>query len=55
MDNYHAQEAEITQASGRYLVFNLGVLGRVGGSAVKQLSSSQCRVRQYPNTKTTQY
>ena len=34
MDNDHSKEAEQSKASGGYLVFNLGVLGRGWDSVV---------------------
>ena len=53
MDNHHDQEADGSNVSGGYLLFNLGVLDRAGDSVVVQCSPSQSWVWQHPNTKTT--
>ena len=53
MDNHHAQVVEQPSSPGGYLLFNLGVLIRVGDSVVEQCSPSQCRVWQQPYAKTT--
>ena len=41
MDNYHAQVVEQSISPGGYLLFNLGVVVRVGDSGVDQYSPSQ--------------
>ena len=51
MDNKHAQVVEQPGSPGGYLLFNLGVLVRVGDSGVDQCSPSQCRVWQQPYAK----
>ena len=53
MDNLHAQVVEQPISPGGYLLFNLGVLVRVGDSGVDHCSPSQCRVWQQPYAKTT--
>ena len=42
MDNQHAQAVEQASSPWGYLLFNLGVLIRVGDSVVGQCSPSQC-------------
>ena len=53
IDNQHAQVVEQPMEPGGYLLFNLGVLVRVGDTGVDHCSPSQCRVRQQPYAKTT--
>ena len=53
MDNQHAQVVEQPTQPGGYLLFNLGVLVRVGDSGVDHCSPSQCRAWQQPYAKTT--
>ena len=53
MENQHAQVVEQPIQPGGYLLFNLGVLVRVGDSGVDHCSPSQCWARQQPYAKTT--